>query len=178
MQKSVGFRFPGNASIRTGKASPALPRKHQCCRRRLWLTMPLKTDRAMSQHPSAILTPFNPHDPNHDADIERAHPRIQAANSPCFRRPYHPPFPFLISSEGERRKDLVKIIKDMAEQGRVRVRAARKDAMDKLKAAEKSSDISEDQFHDLEKEVQDLTNKQVKGIDEHLAAKEEDLMTV
>jgi ribosome recycling factor len=66
----------------------------------------------------------------------------------------------------------------MAEQGRVRVRAARKDGMDQLKSALKDSGITEDSFHDMEKEVQDLTNKHVKSIDEHFAAKEEDVMTV
>ena len=78
----------------------------------------------------------------------------------------------------ERRRDLVKVIKDMAEQGRVRVRGARKDAMDKLKAALKASTITEDDFRDFEKEVQTLTDKSVKSIDAHFEAKEKDVMTV
>ena len=66
----------------------------------------------------------------------------------------------------------------MAEQGRVRVRGARKDAMDKLKAALKASTITEDDFLDFEKEVQTLTDKSVKSIDAHFEAKEKDVMTV
>jgi len=50
--------------------------------------------------------------------------------------------------------------------------------MDKLKTALKASSITEDQFHDLEKQVQTLTDKHVKSIDEHFAAKEKDVMTV
>ena len=61
---------------------------------------------------------------------------------------------------------------------RVRVRGARKDAMDKLKAALKISTITEDEFRDFEKEVQTLTDKSVKSIDAHFEAKEKDVMTV
>jgi len=78
----------------------------------------------------------------------------------------------------ERRRDLVKVIKEMAEQGRIRVRGARKEAMDDLKSALKESSITQDEFHDLEKEVQSLTDKHVKSIDAHFEAKEKDVMTV
>jgi len=60
----------------------------------------------------------------------------------------------------------------------VRVRASRKDGMDKLKTAMKDSAVTEDVFHDMEAEVQTLTDKFVKSIDEHLTAKEEDVMRV
>ena len=66
----------------------------------------------------------------------------------------------------------------MAEQGRVRVSGARKDAMDQLKAALKESSVTQDEFHDMEKEVQTLTDKHVKSIDAHFEAKEKDVMTV
>lgn len=117
-----------------------------------------------------------PHDPSIMQDIDRALRESKLGINPANDgRIIRLPIPEL--SE-ERRRDLVKIIKDMAEQGRVRVRGARKDGMDKLKSALKASGVTEDQFHDYEKEVQNLTDKYVKSIDEHLAAKEKDVMTV
>ena len=78
----------------------------------------------------------------------------------------------------ERRVEYVKLVKDMAEQGRVRIRAARKDGNDKLKMAFKDNSITEDAFHDHESTVQDLTNNYGKSIDEHLDHKEKEIMTV
>lgn len=175
MQKAVDFVSQEMASIRTGKASPALLDNINVAVESYGSTMPLKQIALVSAPEPRLLT-VQPHDPSTMQDIERALRESKLGINPSSDgRIIRLPIPEL--SE-ERRRDLVKIIKDMAEQGRVRVRGARKDAMDSLKAALKSSDISEDQFHDMEKEVQDTTNKQVKGIDDHFTAKEEDLMTV
>jgi len=78
---------------------------------------------------------------------------------------------------GERRKELAKTAASMAEEGRVRVRQIRRDAMDKLKAAQKEG-LSEDEAKAREKEVQKETDKFVKEIDDHLAHKEKELTTV
>ena len=75
-------------------------------------------------------------------------------------------------------KDLVKLVRQMAEEGRVRVRAARKQGMDGVKSLKADNSITEDQQRDLEVEVQEMTDKFVKEIDEHVGNKEKEIMTV
>jgi len=76
----------------------------------------------------------------------------------------------------ERRKDLAKVVKKQTEEARVAVRAARRDAMDMLKEAEKDGDISEDEKKHGEKQIQDLTDKYVALVDEVATAKEKEIM--
>ncbi len=78
----------------------------------------------------------------------------------------------------ERREEMVKTARKMAEDGRVAVRHVRRDALDRLKTEQKSGDITEDDLSHGEKEVQKLTDSFVKKIDDHLASKEKDIMTV
>ena len=78
----------------------------------------------------------------------------------------------------ERRKELVKQIAKYAEGGKVAIRNIRRDAMDKLKALEKKSEITEDDRKELEKELQDMTEKRCKQIDDLTAKKETELMAV
>ena len=78
----------------------------------------------------------------------------------------------------ERRKELVKQIAKYAEGGKVAIRNIRRDAMDKFKAMEKKSEITEDDRKDYEKELQDITEKRCKQIDELTAKKEAELMAV
>lgn len=78
----------------------------------------------------------------------------------------------------ERRRELVKHVKEIGENGKVAMRNVRRDANDELKKAEKSKDISEDQMHDGLKEVQDLLDKFIKKIDEIMADKEKEIMEV
>ena len=78
----------------------------------------------------------------------------------------------------ERRKDLCKNISKMGEEAKIAVRNVRRDANDKLKAMKKASEISEDEVKDLEKEVQDLTDKFCKNIDTISHDKEEEIMSI
>jgi len=78
----------------------------------------------------------------------------------------------------ERRKDLVKIVRGEAESGRVAVRNIRRDANSDLKALLKDKEISEDDDHKAQDEIQKLTDAAVKKIDEVLAGKEKELMEV
>lgn len=78
----------------------------------------------------------------------------------------------------ERRKGLVKDVKKMGEDAKVAVRSIRRDAMDKYKAMKKNSEITEDDLKDLEKQVQDLTDKYIKKIDGHVADKEKEVMSI
>lgn len=78
----------------------------------------------------------------------------------------------------ERRKDLGRTIKMMAEEGRVKVRGIRREANEKLKALEKDKKISEDDCRKTQAEVQKLTDKYVELIDEILENKHKEIMEV
>ena len=78
----------------------------------------------------------------------------------------------------ERRKELTKQVRKYAENGKVAVRNIRREAMDKLKALQKKSEITEDDCKDFEKELQDMTDKRCKELDELAAKKEKELMVV
>lgn len=78
----------------------------------------------------------------------------------------------------ERRKEIVKTAKKKAEEAKVAARAIRRDANEIFKKDKKISNITEDDFTDLEKEVQELTDETVKKIDEILAEKEKEIMEV
>lgn len=78
----------------------------------------------------------------------------------------------------ERRRDLVKIVRNEAEQGRVAVRNIRRDANSDVKELLKEKEITEDEERAAEEQIQKITDKYVKQIDEALKAKEQDLMEV
>ncbi|MBO6054046.1 MAG: ribosome recycling factor [Oscillospiraceae bacterium] len=78
----------------------------------------------------------------------------------------------------ERRKDLTKQCRKYAEESKVAIRNIRRDAMDVYKKKLKSSEITEDDHKKAEKELQDLTDKYIKKIDELCAAKEKELLVI
>ena len=78
----------------------------------------------------------------------------------------------------ERRKELTKQVKKYGEESKVAVRNIRRDAMDAIKAMKKKSEITEDDQKVAEKDLQDLLDKYIKKVDEALAAKEKELMSV
>ena len=78
----------------------------------------------------------------------------------------------------ERREELVKVAGGYAEQARVAVRNVRRDGMDQIKKAEKDSDISQDDAKLYSDEVQELTDKFIKQIDETLETKEGEIRQV
>jgi len=78
----------------------------------------------------------------------------------------------------ERRKDLVKVVKKMAEDARISVRNIRRESLDKVKEREKKKEISEDEMKRWQDRVQKETDSYVKKIDEILKAKEQEIMEV
>jgi len=78
----------------------------------------------------------------------------------------------------ERRKELVKLVKKLSEDGRISVRNIRRDEIEKLKKTEKEEHISEDDRKNGEQEIQKLTDKYIKEIDNLLAKKEKEIMEV
>jgi ribosome recycling factor len=78
----------------------------------------------------------------------------------------------------ERREQMVKMCKTLGEEARVRVRSARREALEALKKGEKDGKITEDDLHRLEKDVQTMTDKKIAEIDQHVASKEKEILTV
>lgn len=78
----------------------------------------------------------------------------------------------------ERRVELTKVVRKMAEDGRVAIRHVRRDAIELLKKESKSGHVPEDQLVVSEKEVQKLTDDYIAKIDENLSHKEKEIMTV
>ncbi|MCM1364292.1 MAG: ribosome recycling factor [Faecalibacterium sp.] len=78
----------------------------------------------------------------------------------------------------DRRKEIVKDIQKIAEGSKVAARSVRRDAIEKLKAMKKASEITEDDLKDGEKEIQKITDGTVKEIEEIAAAKEKEIMDI
>jgi ribosome recycling factor len=78
----------------------------------------------------------------------------------------------------ERRKEMVRLIHKMAEEGRVAVRNVRRDVLNEMKRAEKDGELSQDELKGGQDEVQKLTDAEVKAIDELMARKEAEILEV
>lgn len=78
----------------------------------------------------------------------------------------------------ERRKELVKTVKKYAEEAKVQIRNARRDAMDDYKKKQKASEITEDDLKGIEKDIQNLTDKFIKEIDDITQDKEKEILEV
>jgi ribosome recycling factor len=78
----------------------------------------------------------------------------------------------------ESRKELVKVVKKMAEESRVRLRNDRRNANTQLKKLKKDGDISEDDLHGYQTEVQEITDEYIKKADAVLVAKEKEIMEI
>ncbi len=78
----------------------------------------------------------------------------------------------------ERRKELIKSVTKLAEDGRVSIRNIRRDGIETVRKQEKASEISEDESADLQDQIQKLTDRYTKKVDELLAEKEKEIITV
>jgi ribosome recycling factor len=159
--------------VRTGKASPSLL---DTVRVEAYGTQMPVNQLATVATPEPRLLVLQAFDKNTVGDIVRG---IQVAdlglNPVVDGQTIRIPVPPL---NEERRKEMVKRCKGIAEEGRVSVRNIRRDANDSLKKAEKDKEISEDQLKKGLDEVQKLTDEYIKKIDDLLEKKEKDLMEV
>lgn len=161
------------SGLRTGKASPSLVEN---------VTVDYYGTQTQLRELAGISTPeprlivINAYDPSSLQGIEKA---ILAANlgvTPMNDgKIIRIPIPEL--SE-ERRQEMTKIAKTIAEEQRVAVRNVRRDANDSVKALQKDSKITEDERSDTLEEIQKSTDEYIKKIDAMLAAKEQELMEV
>src|SRR5246127_1441500 len=173
MEKSVDYLVHEFAGVRTGKASPALVENIDV--QAYGSTMKLK-QLALITTPETRLLVLQPFDAGTVQDIERALKESRIGITPAVDgKIIRLPIPEL--SE-ERRKELVRELGKMAEEARVRVRANRRTAIDEAKKMKGSGTLTEDQLRDVEGEVQKLTDRFVKSIDDHLKHKEAEVMKV
>jgi len=173
MEKSVDFMAHEFAAVRTGKASPALVENVDV--QAYGSAMKLK-QLALITTPEPRLLVVQPFDAGTVRDIEKALNESRIGITPSVDgKIIRLPIPEL--SE-ERRKDLVRSLGKMAEEARVRVRANRRAALDEAKKLKASGGLTEDGMRDTESEVQKLTDRFVKSIDDHLARKEAEIMKV
>jgi ribosome recycling factor len=173
MEKSVDYMVHEFSGVRTGKASPALVENVDV--EAYGSAMKLK-QLALITTPEPRLLIVQPFDAATVKDIEKALKESKIGIMPLVDgKIIRLPIPEL--SE-ERRKDLVKSLRQMAEEARVRVRANRRTAVDDARKMQKAGEVTEDGLHDLEASVQKLTDKSVKEIDDHLERKEAEVMKI
>ncbi|MEX1110270.1 MAG: ribosome recycling factor [Chthoniobacterales bacterium] len=173
MEKALDFMRHEFSSVRTGKASPALVDGIDVDA--YGSVMKLKQV-ALISTPEPRLIVIQPFDAANIKPIEKAINESRIGISPVVDgKIIRLPIPEL--SE-ERRKDLVKTIKTMAEETRVRIRAARRHAMDAAKKMEKDGTLTEDDLKSGETQIQKLTDKFVADVDSQVASKETDIMKI
>ena len=163
------------SKVRTGKASPSLIDNLDVYVHAYGGVQKLKS-LAVINTPEPRMLNVQPFDPTTTQDIEKAIRESKLSLNPvAAERSIRVPIPEL--SE-ERRKEMVKMIKTLAEESKIRVRAARKNGIDQGKKMKTENILTEDSAKDHEKNIQDLTNQFTKQIDELAAAKEADLMKI
>ena len=173
MDKALDFMKHEFSSVRTGKASPALVEGIDVDA--YGSSMKLK-QLALISTPEARLIVITPFDVSTAKAIEKAINESKVGITPSVDgKIIRLPIPEL--SE-ERRKDLVKTIKTMAEETRVRIRAARRHAMDTAKKSQKDGGLTEDDLKSAETQIQKLTDKYVADVDSQVGSKEAEIMRV
>jgi ribosome recycling factor len=173
LKKALDFTLHEFSSIHTGKASPSMVEGVMV--EAYGSMMRLKECAAIST-PDARLIQVQPWDKGLIRAVEKALQQANLGINPIVDGGLiRLPLPDLSK---ERRLEFVKIAHKLAEDGRVNLRHARRDAMEAAKKAKKDGKISEDEEKRLEKEIQAATDKAIKDVDTHLAHKEKELTTV
>ena len=175
MNKALEHLAQEFTSLRTGKASPSLIENLDVHVASYGSVMKLN-GLAVISTPEPRMLIVQPFDPTVLGDIDKAIREGKVGLNPVsdgkiLRLPIPEP------SE-ERRLEMVKFAKQYGEEAKIRVRAIRKEGMDSAKTLKSNNELTEDGQKDFEKQVQDLTDSYVKQVDEKLATKEQDIMTV
>ncbi len=171
MEKAVKALEKELSHVRTGRATPALLDGIKVSY--YGSEMPLNQVATISV-PEARTMAIQPWDVNVLPEIEKAILASELGLTPTndgkIIRVAVPPL------TEERRKELVKLVKKMGEEAKVAIRNVRRDANERLKRQKKEKEISEDQQHRLQDEVQKLTDTYVKQVDEVVAEKEKEIL--
>ncbi len=175
MDKSFEYLQQEFGGVRTGKASPSLVENVDVSVAAYGSMMKLK-GLAVISVPEPRMLMVAPFDPSTTNDIEKA---IREANLGLNPAVDGTSIRLVVPElTEERRKEMVKRVKTMAEDARVRVRNARKQGMDAGKKMKTDNVLTEDSQKDFESQVQEITDAAVKKIDEAAAEKEAEVMTV
>jgi ribosome recycling factor len=168
--KALGSEF---ASVRTGRASTALLDRIQVD---AYGTRTPLNQLATIHAPEARLITVQPFDRSIMSSVEKALMESDLGLTPSNDgQTIRLPIPQLTE---ERRKELVRLVHKMAEEARVAVRNVRRDVLNEMKRAEKDGELSHDEHTRGEKEVQKLTDAEIKSIDELMARKEAEILEV
>jgi ribosome recycling factor len=173
MDKSIEATHHEFNSIRTGRASPALLDRVSIDY--YGTPTPLNTLASISA-PEARLLVVQPFDPGAIKNIERAIQESDLGLTPSNDgKVVRLPIPALTE---ERRKDLVKVVRRVAEDGKVAIRNVRRDVMQHLKELVVNGDVGDDEERRAEHSVQKITDDHTKSIDDLLKVKEAEIMEV
>jgi ribosome recycling factor len=161
------------AGVRTGKASPSLVENIMV---EVYGSMMRIRELAGITTPEPRMLVIQPWDMTSIQAIEKAIQKANLGLSPAVQgKIIRLGFPELST---ERRQEFVKIIKKMAEDGRVAIRHVRRDALELLKKAKTAGGVGEEEIENAEKEIQKLTDQYSAKIDAQVVAKEKEIMTV
>ena len=173
MQKSLNALAKDYAAIRAGRANPAVLDKVMVDY--YGAPTPINQLAAVSVAEARTLV-IQPWDISVLKDIEKAIQTseigINPQNDGKFIRLIFPPL------TEDRRREIVKDVAKMGEDSKVSIRTIRRDAIDKLKKMKKDSEITEDDLKQAEKQVQDLTDKFCKEIDDLSSEKQKEIMSL
>jgi ribosome recycling factor len=173
MQKSVEHARTEFGTVRTGRASAALLDRIEV--EYYGTPTPLKQLATISV-PDARMLSIQPFDPGSIRAIEKAIQESDLGLTPSNDgKVVRLPIPQLTE---ERRKELVKVVRNLAEEHKVAVREIRRDAMKGLKELVDKGDVGADEEHRAEERVQKITDEHTKHIDELLKHKEAEVMEV
>ena len=173
MKKTISVFEENLAEIRAGRANPAILNKITID---YYGTQTPINQVAGISVPEARLIVIQPWDMNALKEIERAILASDIGITPNNDgKVIRLNFPEL---NEERRKEIVKDIRKMAEEAKVAVRAVRRDGIDEFKAMQKNAEITEDDLKVAEDQIQKLTDKYVEEIDKKMETKEKEIMTV
>jgi ribosome recycling factor len=173
MDKSIETTHHEFNSIRTGRASPAL--LDRVTIDYYGTPTPLKSLASISA-PEPRLLVVQPFDPGAIKNIERAVQESDLGLTPSNDgKIVRLPIPALTE---ERRKDLVKVVRRVAEEGKVAIRNVRRDVMQHLKELVVNGDVGDDEERRAEQQVQKITDDHTKSIDDLLKVKEAEIMEV
>ena len=173
MQKAIEAYQRDLATVRTGRATPAMLDRVMV--NYYGSPTPINQMAGISV-PEARLIVIQPWDASVLKDIEKAILASDIGLNPNNDgKVIRLAFPELTE---ERRKDLVKDVKKIAEESKVSIRAIRRDGIDEAKAMQKEALITEDDLKKAEEQIQKLTDKKIAEIDELLGVKEKEIMSV
>lgn len=173
MRKSEEHVIQEFGSVRTGKASPALVENVKVD---VYGSEMRVKDVATITVPEPRCLVVTPWDISNLASVEKGIQKANIGLNPAVQgKLIRLAVPDLST---EQRQQFVKAVKGMAEQGRVAIRQVRRDAMESLKKEAKEDRVSEDELKQAEDDVQKLTDKFIKLVDEHTGVKEKEIMEV